>query len=146
MSYYIHQTTGRLRVRTPVLKDEVDVARRSAERLACVVGVIAVKANACTGSITIHYDVAAVNAALLIRRLTDEGLLEGIIGFPTTFSGRRPKTVALSAMVEVAGGEGRIRISPRTRRVLVATAKLVLPIVAERFFGKPGRALVSALL
>jgi hypothetical protein len=129
-----------------VLKDEVDVARRSAERLACVVGVTAVKANACTGSITIHYDAGAVNAALLIRRLTDEGLLEGIIGFPTTFSGRRPKTVALSAMVEVGGGGGRIQISPRTRRILVATAKLVLPIVAERFFGKPGKALVSALL
>ena len=138
MSYDIHQTPGRLRIRTPLVK--YDVAQASAARalLVCIDGVTSVRCSTGTGSITVAYDVYAVTAASLINALARQGYLAGIVGFPRPLP-VRPRGVA------VAASSVRV-LSPQARRWLSVAARIVLPVLAERAFGRPARILVAGLL
>lgn len=73
MSYYIHDIPGRLRVRSPFLKGDAEIAQAVVERLGRVPGVKAVSANPVTGSVVAEYDPARVEAHALVAALEAEG-------------------------------------------------------------------------
>lgn len=76
MSHYIHEVPGRLRVKTPKLKNNHLQAQRAAEHMKTREGVLSTRANAVTGSLLIHYDVSRVNANQLLGTLREHGFLD----------------------------------------------------------------------
>jgi hypothetical protein len=128
VSYYIHQTHGRLRVRTPFVKDDPAAAQRAHEALSGLCGVTSVRCSVTTGSITVAYEPAEVTSGALINALSAAGLLEGIVGFPLPFrAAPRKESDAASKWLGLA-------------------VKILVPVLAERAFGKPGKLIASTLL
>lgn len=73
MSYYCHSTPGRLRIKTPIVKQnpvEVEKVRGMLESLS---GVDAVSINALTGSITINYSGSATDSESILSILKEKG-------------------------------------------------------------------------
>jgi hypothetical protein len=56
MSYYVHHTPGRVRVRIPDIKGNPRKAKRVQELFENVEGIDQVTLNALTGSLVVHYD------------------------------------------------------------------------------------------
>lgn len=75
MALYLHHVPGRLRVRSPVLKRNEGKADDVRRLLEAAEGVISVKVNAITGSITIHYDPATVTKAGILAILRGQDCL-----------------------------------------------------------------------
>jgi copper chaperone CopZ len=73
MSYYIHSVTGRLRVKTPLVKGNQEKAKDVEGLLNCCQGVDKASANPLTGSIVVNYDSTAVNGRSIINILEDSG-------------------------------------------------------------------------
>ncbi|MFZ0929676.1 MAG: HMA2 domain-containing protein [Syntrophobacteraceae bacterium] len=73
MSYYCHSTPGRLRIKTPIVKQnpvEVEKVRGMLESLS---GVDAVSINALTGSITINYSDCETDSESILSILEEKG-------------------------------------------------------------------------
>ena len=73
MSYYCHSTPGRLRIKTPIIKQnqvEIEKVRAMLEALS---GVEAVSINALTGSITINYSDWATDSESILSILKEKG-------------------------------------------------------------------------
>jgi len=73
MSYYCHSTPGRLRIKTPIVKQnpvEVEKVRGMLESLS---GVDAVSINALTGSITINYSDCKTDSESILSILEEKG-------------------------------------------------------------------------
>jgi len=73
MSYYCHNTPGRLRIKTPIVKQnpvEVEKVRGMLESLS---GVDAVSINALTGSITINYSDCETDSESILSILEEKG-------------------------------------------------------------------------
>jgi len=73
MSYYCHNTPGRLRVKTPVLKRNPMEIRRLGDILDCVSGIDSFSINDVTGSIIIKYNPSAVDSKALLNTLGEKG-------------------------------------------------------------------------
>ena len=166
VTYYLHETPGRLRVRTPILKRNIAEARRVLDTFTKIRGVRKITTNTTTGSITIRYCELTLCPSQIINHLCKHGFIEGIIGFPRKKSPRKKaeiggvynydfiyknKPTGISPRSYKSGPTMNATplqnsISPQTKKFLAAAAKIVLPILAERAFGKTGREIVSALL
>jgi copper chaperone CopZ len=62
MSYYVHHTPGRLRVKIPLVKSNQEKAREVREILKELNGVDFISINTVTGSVTVKYDRNSVSA------------------------------------------------------------------------------------
>lgn len=166
MTYYLHETPGRLRVRSPVLKQNPAAAKRAIEVLSKLLGVTKITTNLTTGSITIRYCPKTVCPAALINSLSKHKFIYGITALPRrspSLNKPRSSTIKRSARLdiphdlrllhdqprkpaEVLQPTPRLQFSPRSKKMLGAAAKIILPILAEKAFGKVGREIVSAIL
>ena len=73
MSYYCHSTPGRLRIKTPIIKQnpvEIEKVRGTLQALS---GVDAVSINALTGSITINYSDCETDSESILSILEEKG-------------------------------------------------------------------------
>ncbi|SPF32173.1 conserved hypothetical protein [Syntrophobacter sp. SbD1] len=73
MSYYCHITPGRLRIKTPIIKQnpvKIEQVRRLLESFP---GVETVSINALTGSIIINYSDCTTNAESILNILREKG-------------------------------------------------------------------------
>jgi len=56
MSYYIHHIAGRIRLKTPVIKNNAEKKETLLNLFECARGINGVSVNTLTGSVIIHYD------------------------------------------------------------------------------------------
>ncbi len=73
MSYYCHSTPGRLRIKTPVIKQNQVEIEKVRAMLQALSGVDAVSINALTGSITINYSDWATDSESILSILKEKG-------------------------------------------------------------------------
>lgn len=166
MTYYLHETPGRLRVRTPILKQNPKENERVIAVLAKLEGITHVYTRPTTGSITIFYCQKTLCPATIINRLEKHKFIYGITALPRRASPRPrnkqinreqrrkldiPKGLRLlhdepRKEIQPIPSEFSISLSPRTKKIIGVAAKIILPIIAERAFGKTGREIVSALV
>jgi hypothetical protein len=73
--HYLHHVPGRLRVKSANLKRNEHHARRVSDYLLGIDGVLQAEVNVLTGSLLIHYDVAAVPKETLLNSLKHLGCL-----------------------------------------------------------------------
>lgn len=82
MSYYVHELPGRLRIKIPSLKKNLEEIRKLQASLEKFSAVKSTSANEVTGSIVINYDQQSMSAKQILRYLVQEGYLdvsEGVI-------------------------------------------------------------------
>jgi len=73
MSYYCHSTPGRLRIKTPIIKQNPVEIEKVRGMLQALSGVDAVSINALTGSITINYSGSATDSESILSILKEKG-------------------------------------------------------------------------
>ncbi len=73
MNYYCHITPGRLRIKTPIIKQNPVEIAKVRDLLEPVRGVDALSINALTGSITVNYSSCLINAESILEILTQNG-------------------------------------------------------------------------
>jgi len=73
MSYYHHSTPGRLRIKTPIIKQNPMEIEKVRGMLQALSGVNAVSINALTGSITINYSDCATDSESILSILQEKG-------------------------------------------------------------------------
>jgi copper chaperone CopZ len=76
MSYYVHDIPGRLRVKSPLIKNNETVAAAVKELLKGVDGVDSVNVNLTTGSCLVSYCPKTTNNCAIIGALQDEGYFD----------------------------------------------------------------------
>lgn len=166
MTYYLHETPGRLRVRTPLLKNSVAEAERVIRVLTTIRGVRRIATNTTTGSVTIRFCERTVCPSHVIHQLSKHGFIGSVIAFPRRKS-VQPRTLSPTLANPLRIEQRRARgpllddsrrpeqahkprptrtLSPQTRKMIAVAAKIVLPMLAERAFGKTGKEILSALL
>ena len=73
MSYYCHSTPGRLRIKTPIIKQNPVEVEKVRGMLQSLSGVDAVSINALTGSITINYSDCETDSESILSILEEKG-------------------------------------------------------------------------
>ncbi len=73
MPYYLHKIKGRIRLRTPIIKNNPSLADAVADFLRHLGGVKSVSTNIVTGSVVINYNPAVIDAEEIIQALEREG-------------------------------------------------------------------------
>ncbi len=73
MSYYCHSTPGRLRIKTPIIKQNPVEIEKVRGMLQSLSGIDAVSINALTGSVTINYSGGATDSESILSVLEQEG-------------------------------------------------------------------------
>lgn len=166
MTYYLHETPGRLRVRSPLFKQNPAENRRAVGVLSKLPGITNIATSSTTGSITIRYCQKTICPATIINSLSKHKFIYGIVALPRRsrplppsqpISLDRPQSIdvprGLRLLHDPALTNAKVQrihstrpLSPRSKKILAVAAKIILPILAERAFGKPGREIVSAFL
>ena len=166
MTYYLHETPGRLRVRTPILKQNPVENRRAVNLLSKLRGITHITTRQTTGSITIHYCQKTICPATIINTLSKHKFICGIHALPRpsrhsqesrTVVAERPRLLDVPQDLrllhdqprknaEILRSQTSFSLSPRSKKLLSVAAKIILPVLAERAFGKTGKEIVSALL
>ncbi|MDA8308126.1 MAG: hypothetical protein M0Z81_15045 [Deltaproteobacteria bacterium] len=75
MSCYCHITPGRLRVKTPIIRQNADEAEKVRGILRAIPGIETVSVNGLTGSITVYHSGSATDSESILRVLKDNGYL-----------------------------------------------------------------------
>ncbi|AEH45469.1 hypothetical protein Thein_1609 [Thermodesulfatator indicus DSM 15286] len=73
MSYYLHKVKGRIRLRTPIIKNNEAAAELIKDFIMHLGGVTSVNTNTLTGSIVINYNPAVIDAEEIVQALEKEG-------------------------------------------------------------------------
>jgi copper chaperone CopZ len=76
MSYYIHNVPGRLRVKTPLVKQNKEAADEVKKALSTMRGIATVDINLITGSILINYNPKAAHARDIVNMLQRRGYFD----------------------------------------------------------------------
>lgn len=76
MSYYMHNVPGRLRIKSPVIKNNKAVADELKKSLSTLYGVATVDINLITGSLLVNYNTKAINHADIISLLERKGYFD----------------------------------------------------------------------
>jgi hypothetical protein len=76
MSYYMHEVPGRLRVRTPKVKNNKDAAQKVENLLLTMAGVGNVAFNLTTGSCLVSYDPTKARGDDILSLLTEKGYFD----------------------------------------------------------------------
>ncbi len=73
MSYYIHNVPGRLRIKSPILKNNKHVANDVNSSLNALSGVDNIDINLTTGSLLVNYDCKTVKYSEIVEILEEKG-------------------------------------------------------------------------
>ena len=73
MSYYLHKTPGRLRIKTPTVKGKPKKAVELKERIDGIRGISSTAVNPVTGSVVVHYDSAVIAQTTVLEILANGG-------------------------------------------------------------------------
>ncbi|MDR3603382.1 MAG: hypothetical protein P4L38_02015 [Syntrophaceae bacterium] len=76
MGFYVHETPGRLRLKIPSLKRNVELADELTLLLCEKQGIDSIEVNALTGSIKINFDESQVTSTTLLNLLSQEGHID----------------------------------------------------------------------
>jgi len=76
MSYYIHNVPGRLRIKSPAIKNNKNVADELKKSLSTLYGVAAVDINLITGSLLVNYNSNAVKHTDIVDILQRKGYFD----------------------------------------------------------------------
>lgn len=76
MSYYIHNIPGRLRIKSPVIKNNKFVADELQKGLSTLYGVAAVDINLATGSLLVNYNSKSVKHSDIVDILQRKGYFD----------------------------------------------------------------------
>ncbi len=76
MSYYIHDIPGRLRIKTPLIKRNQDMAEDAQRALRFTDGIDSISVNIVTGSIVINYDKNIISSMEIINILKERGYID----------------------------------------------------------------------
>ncbi len=76
MSYYVHNVPGRLRVKTPVVKRNKEVADEIRKILSTIHGIATVDINLTTGSILINYNPKTADDKDIVNTLQRKGYFD----------------------------------------------------------------------
>lgn len=115
----IHNVPGRLRVRVPQHACNYELALTIANAMKAVDGLISIKTNHLTGSVTVRYRPELTSAAQIFERFKRANLVGGNI-----------------FLLPATGGTRRATPSTATRAVLAFTLTLVLEKTIEHLLHK----------
>ncbi|MCX8030260.1 MAG: heavy-metal-associated domain-containing protein [Thermodesulfovibrionales bacterium] len=73
MSYYIHNVPGRLRIKSPFLKNNKNAANDVVSSLNNLSGVDSIDVNLTTGSLLINYDLREIKHTVIVELLEGKG-------------------------------------------------------------------------
>ena len=73
MEYYVHYVPGRLRIQTPVLRDNPKKAEEFERFIKGLDGITTVEIHIVTGSATLHFDEKKINCEQIIGILEKHG-------------------------------------------------------------------------
>lgn len=76
MSYYIHHVPGRLRIKSPIIKNNKSIAEELKKSLSTLYGVATIDINLTTGSLLINYNKRAINFNEIINLLERKGYFD----------------------------------------------------------------------
>lgn len=76
MKFYIHDIPGRLRIKTPFLKNNPNAEIDIRKALSTLEGIGVVETNLITGSILIHYNTKKLQKQDIVRVLTNKGYFD----------------------------------------------------------------------
>lgn len=76
MSYYIHNVPGRLRIKSPVIKNNRNVADELKKTLSMLYGISTVDINLTTGSLLINYNSKSVKHTDIVDILQRKGYFD----------------------------------------------------------------------
>ena len=76
MSYYIHNVPGRLRIKSPSIKKNVNVANELKKALSTMNGIATVDINLTTGSLLVNYNPKMANHKDIISVLQRKGYFD----------------------------------------------------------------------
>jgi hypothetical protein len=76
MKFYIHDIPGRLRIKSPVLKNNQKAEFELRKALSTLEGIGVVETNLITGSILIHYNPKRINKNDILRLLINKGYFD----------------------------------------------------------------------
>jgi copper chaperone CopZ len=104
MDYYIHDIPGRLRIESPVLKNNEAHAQKFEAFVKSIPGVTSVEMKVDIGSATMHYDKARIDHTKLIELLDKSGYFDHLRA--QTLDDRIEKEVEEVAGVVIKAVEG----------------------------------------
>ena len=76
MSYYLHHVPGRLRIKTPRVKNNRFIVEEIKHLLSSLSGIDFYEVNTVTGSIIIHYEPRYISEDTIIRLLEEAGYFD----------------------------------------------------------------------
>jgi archaellin len=76
MSYYFHNTPGRLRIKSPVIKNSRNAAEGLKNLLSVLSGITSVDINPTTGSLLVKYDHETLNYKYIVGILQRKGYFD----------------------------------------------------------------------
>lgn len=76
MTYYIHNIPGRLRVKTPILKNNLKEMEKADKLLQSIQGIEDIEFNSITGSVVILYDYNLIDSETILNILKQEGYVD----------------------------------------------------------------------
>jgi copper chaperone CopZ len=76
MSYYMHNVPGRLRIKSPVIKNNKNVANELKKTLSTLYGVATVDINLTTGSLLVNYNYKVVKHTDIVDILQRKGYFD----------------------------------------------------------------------
>ena len=81
----LHQLPGRIRIRSPKIKDNIPLARNLESAIIEVFGIESVRTSTLTGSVLIYYNVKLLHPGPIFRELRKLKILDNVFGFPHSF-------------------------------------------------------------
>lgn len=129
MESYIHQSPGRLRIRSIVFKNDAERAHSLTEELIQWQGIHSVRVNATTGSMVIRFDPRLVLSSRLVAFFAKRDVFQDVV----RIAHRKPWKVLLE-------------LSPTEKKALLFCGKLLLSFALHKAGAKRTRALLSAIL
>ncbi len=131
MECFIHQSPGRLRVRSPVLKDDEVRVQSLSIQLSLLPGIVRVRVNTTTGSMLVYFDPDLTTASMLIGYFARQNVLQGVVRVA------QRKTLIPSRLMQ---------LSPTEKTAIIFVGKLLLNIALHKTGAKRTRALLSLFL
>jgi hypothetical protein len=130
----MHLLPGRLRIKSDAIKGRPATEHAVSGMLLRVPGVLTVRTNGITGSVTITFDEDRISGYAILNALIDVGAVSNVIPLPRRTTPRQTEMV----------------LSPAQKKLLLRLAgaafKLALPVVVERCLGKSASRLISSML
>ncbi|MFW7379841.1 MAG: HMA2 domain-containing protein [Oligoflexus sp.] len=105
MDYFIHQSWGRIRIKTPALKNNHFKASLVKQIVFRLDGVRRVSNNVITGSMVINYDPYRLLPARIINLFNSLDLLPNVVGFPAPYASKKPLPQPQNTSTQAPTGE-----------------------------------------